>query len=96
MAPESIITKTYSSKSDVWAFGVTMVEIMTQDAPYPEEEGLAVVIGVTTQGRTPETPASCPASFADTLRQCWAFEPVGRPDFTDMFSVLAGAEQEFE
>jgi serine/threonine protein kinase len=34
MSPEAIIHRTYSQLSDVWAFGVTIFEIVTQEDPY--------------------------------------------------------------
>jgi serine/threonine protein kinase len=89
MAPECITLKQYSGKSDVWSFGVTMVEILTHDAPYPGEEGINVVIGVTTQGRTPEIPANCPLALGEIMRSCWAFEPTNRPDFSGIHASLA-------
>ena len=36
MSPESITKNQYSTKSDVWSFGVTIIEIWTQKIPYPE------------------------------------------------------------
>lgn len=38
MAPECF-QRQYSQKSDVWAFGVTVVEILTQNIPFPDMEG---------------------------------------------------------
>ena len=43
MAPECIKFGIYSLKSDVWAFGVTIVEILTHDKPYPDIAALQTV-----------------------------------------------------
>ena len=43
MSPESIIKNQYSTKSDIWSFGVTIVEIWTQKTPYPQLALLEVV-----------------------------------------------------
>ena len=43
MSPESIKKKQYSTKSDVWSFAVTIVEIWTQEKPYPQFAVLEVV-----------------------------------------------------
>ena len=43
MSPESITKKQYSTKSDVWSFAVTIVEIWTQEKPYPQFAVLEVV-----------------------------------------------------
>ena len=44
MSPESLLHAKYSTKSDVWSFGVTIVEIWTQDRPYPTYPMLKVVL----------------------------------------------------
>ena len=43
MAPESITDGKYSLKSDVWAFGVTIVEILSHREPYPQFQNMEVV-----------------------------------------------------
>ena len=43
MSPESITNNQYSTKSDIWSFGVTIVEIWTQQIPYPQLTLLEVV-----------------------------------------------------
>ena len=34
MSPESVLNREYSTKSDVWSFGVTVFEVLTQTDPY--------------------------------------------------------------
>ena len=46
MSPESITKNQYSTKSDVWSFGVTIIEIWTQDRPYPELSLFQVVSSI--------------------------------------------------
>ena len=43
MSPESISKNQYSTKSDVWSFGVTIVEIWSQQTPYPQLTLLEIV-----------------------------------------------------
>ena len=43
MAPECIKNRTYSLKSDVWAFGITIIEILTQSIPFKDFEIMEVV-----------------------------------------------------
>ena len=33
----------YSEKTDVWAFGITMLEILTREKPYGDKNPLSVV-----------------------------------------------------
>lgn len=44
MAPESIEYKQYSFKSDVWSFGVLLVEIATREGPYKNLDGKEIQI----------------------------------------------------
>ncbi len=38
MAPESLLSKEYSEKSDIWAYGCTIIEILNEGKdPYYEE-----------------------------------------------------------
>lgn len=40
MSPESISNKIYSTKSDIWGFGVVLFEIATKSEPHPQLEPL--------------------------------------------------------
>jgi serine/threonine protein kinase len=42
MAPESLTNLTYSEKSDVWSFGITVWEIVTRGEPYPDYSAVQV------------------------------------------------------
>ena len=43
MAPEVVRGTEYDTKSDIWSFAVTIVEIWTQQTPYPQLTLLEVV-----------------------------------------------------
>lgn len=46
MAPELIRDRLYGTKTDVWSFGATIIEIITRDVPFPDLEGLQVAAKV--------------------------------------------------
>ena len=81
MAPECISKKQYSVKSDVWAFGITCIELFTRTIPYPNLEALEVCIAVSRDGLKPDIPENCPQSFQSILQQCFEFKQENRPDF---------------
>lgn len=60
MAPESIIDRKYSIKSDVWSFGVLCWEVFTHGGkPYPELTADGAVNAVL-RGQRMECPLECP------------------------------------
>jgi len=38
MAKESIEHRRYSQKSDVWSYGITIIEMYIRSTPYPGED----------------------------------------------------------
>ena len=41
-APELLEQHKYSFKSDIWSFGITCIEILTRNDPYPQMKALNV------------------------------------------------------
>ena len=79
LAIESLQTQTFSSASDVWAFGVTMWEVMTLgESPYPGVENREVLILLIGGNRLAQ-PANCPDSVYRLMRTCWETDPEDRP-----------------
>ncbi|XP_078506245.1 tyrosine-protein kinase FRK-like [Lissotriton helveticus] len=84
MAPEVFESQRYSSKSDVWSFGVLLVEIMTYgEMPFPDINNEAYIRGLL-QGSPLPTPEDCPEGMADIMRLCWTRERMQRPSFKDL------------
>jgi mitogen-activated protein kinase kinase kinase 9 len=83
MAPESLANRVYSSKSDVWAWAVTVVEILTRREPYPD---LTVVqfasrFFVDNLNLLDALPSSTPPALREILQSAFAQDPAARPDF---------------
>eukprot|EP01122_Echinamoeba_exundans_P010757 TRINITY_DN4092_c0_g1_i1.p1 TRINITY_DN4092_c0_g1~~TRINITY_DN4092_c0_g1_i1.p1 ORF type:complete len:1750 (-),score=239.11 TRINITY_DN4092_c0_g1_i1:2239-7488(-) len=90
MPPESLRDRIYSEKSDVWAFGVTILEIVTAEDPYPGKDLLQIATGVRDGGLTPEDqiPKDCPDYLRELMEMCWAQQPSDRPTFSDIVAYL--------
>jgi abelson tyrosine-protein kinase 1 len=87
-APEGLAYNKFSSKSDVWAFGVLLWEIASYGkSPYPGVE-LANVYHLLDSGYRMECPDNCPANVYDMMRKCWQWEPVHRPSFEQISKDL--------
>ncbi|PRP80407.1 hypothetical protein PROFUN_11953 [Planoprotostelium fungivorum] len=85
MAPEAIVKKEYSSKSDVYSFSMTMWEILTEGVDlYAELSPVNTAIAVTTEGLrpivSPEVEAISPR-LVSIMKRCWHTLPGERPTF---------------
>ena len=95
MAVESLQRRAYSSKSDVWAFGVLLWEIMTLGfLPYhttgdDKEVAAAVIAGE----RLPK-PDNCPDDVYAIMQSCWQQKPKDRPDVAAVHAKLQEAFME--
>uniref|UniRef100_A0ABD2WEB8 Tyrosine-protein kinase receptor n=1 Tax=Trichogramma kaykai TaxID=54128 RepID=A0ABD2WEB8_9HYME len=82
MPPESFLDGIFTTKTDVWAFGVTCWEIMSFGyMPYTGCSNLEVMSMVTNGSRL-EKPAGCPDPVYAVMAQCWHSAPDKRPSFT--------------
>ncbi|CAD5229409.1 unnamed protein product [Bursaphelenchus okinawaensis] len=87
-APEGLAYNTFSTKSDVWAFGVLLWEIATYGmTPYPGVE-LSDVYSLLEKGFRMDIPAGCPDSVYRLMIQCWNWSPSDRPCFNDLHKSL--------
>ncbi|VDM57145.1 unnamed protein product [Angiostrongylus costaricensis] len=87
-APEGLAFNTFSTKSDVWAFGVLLWEIATYGmAPYPGVE-LSNVYSLLEKGFRMDSPPGCPPTVYRLMLQCWIWSPSDRPRFRDIHASL--------
>ncbi len=91
MAKECFYGK-FSTKTDVWAFGVTMWEIFTlaKDIPYEDMQDEELVVDATQ--KHPRTllakPTNCPANMYDVMLMCWKESPSDRATFETLYDTL--------
>lgn len=81
MALESLADHIYTTKSDVWSYGIVLWELVTSGAsPYP---GIAVqnLFHLLKQGYRMERPQNCSNELYQILRSCWQENPAHRPTF---------------
>ena len=70
MSPESINKRKFSVKSDVWAFGVLIWEVMTfGDPPFPNMAFMEVMNHVCNCNGHLEIPSLCPPELAIQLEK---------------------------
>lgn len=84
MAPESLYDNIYTTKSDVWSFGVLMWEIVTLGStPYPGMSGSEVMKKVK-EGQRLDKPEHCDREIYNTMFYCWDKDPTERPAFSQL------------
>ena len=87
-APEALKTQKFSSKSDMWSFGVLLWEIYSFGrVPYPRIP-LADVVKHVEKGYRMEAPEGCPKSIYDVMKKAWRIDPDERPSFRDIRMAL--------
>lgn len=93
-APEGLAYNKFSTKSDVWAFGILLWEIATYGmSPYPGVD-LTDVYHMLEKGYRMECPPGCPPKIYDLMRQCWQWVPGERPTFQEIHHALENMFQE--
>uniref|UniRef100_A0A4W6DKT3 Tyrosine-protein kinase n=1 Tax=Lates calcarifer TaxID=8187 RepID=A0A4W6DKT3_LATCA len=81
-APECINYFKFSSKSDVWSFGVLMWEAYSYgQKPYKGMKGNDVMQMIES-GKRMDAPMNCPPEMYDLMRTCWTYKADERPGFT--------------
>ncbi|XP_030851826.1 tyrosine-protein kinase SYK isoform X2 [Strongylocentrotus purpuratus] len=88
-APECIYKFKFSSKSDVWSYGVTLWEALSYGKrPYASMRGQELMQFIENGDRLSQ-PDRCPDDVYSLMRRCWLSEAKDRPGFGDIESVLS-------
>ncbi|XP_034557309.1 tyrosine-protein kinase receptor UFO [Notolabrus celidotus] len=91
IAIESLADRVYTTKSDVWSFGVTMWEIATRgQTPYPGVEN-SEIYDYLRQGNRLKQPPDCLDCIYSIMFSCWLLSPKDRPSFESLRCELEKA-----
>ena len=74
-APECLNERRYSRQSDVYAFAITLIEMLSQNGLYPGEDVLQIAIQVVQNGKRPEIPTRTNPQLAELIKKCWDQDP---------------------
>ncbi|XP_033970157.1 tyrosine-protein kinase TXK-like [Trematomus bernacchii] len=86
--PEVLHYSKYSSKADVWSFGVVMWEIYSEGAiPFECRSNVEVVMEITRGGRLYRPHRATQAVYSIMYR-CWHEKPQGRPSFSELLQDI--------
>lgn len=88
MAPECLSDHVYTTKSDVWSFGILLWEIVTLGwTPYPGMDPQTITRQVP-QGYRMEKPEHCRRELFHIMHYCWHQSPEERLTFTQVKDML--------
>ncbi|KAL5468995.1 hypothetical protein EMCRGX_G030158 [Ephydatia muelleri] len=98
MALESLMYFIFTTRSDVWSYGVLLWEIMTLGrAPYPGVENRELLEQIEEKGLKLTRPKPCPNAIFEVILKCIEHTPESRPTFAalkdKMCELLKQAEQ---
>ncbi|EXX51248.1 uncharacterized protein OCT59_003460 [Rhizophagus irregularis] len=88
IAPEVLDEKPYTFASDIYSFGIIMVEMSTGKPPYgnvPHDEKLALAI---CNGLRPRVSRGTPKCYIDLVNQCLDASPGKRPSSKEILKVI--------
>uniref|UniRef100_A0A9J7YNX4 receptor protein-tyrosine kinase n=1 Tax=Cyprinus carpio carpio TaxID=630221 RepID=A0A9J7YNX4_CYPCA len=88
MALESLLNNDFSSASDVWAFGVSLWELMTLgQTPYVDIDPFEMAAYLKDGYRIAQ-PINCPDELFAVMACCWALDLEERPKFQQLVQCL--------
>ena len=94
MSPEQVLGNTVDPRTDIWAYGVTLFEMLTQQLPFRGEHAPALMYSITN-----DEPRDCAGIRKDitegirlVCRRCLEKDPNDRPQSMEELAVILRAE----
>lgn len=93
-APEIFVNNACSFASDVYAFGLVVYEILTDEVPFQNLKTIDILIKVVQQSYRPDIKSkSIPSCYKNLITQCWSQDPRKRPSFNEIVNRLKKSEE---
>jgi len=92
MPPEVFQGFTYTTKSDVFSYGMVMWEILTNEQPYSKLNQFQI-LRLLDRGERPAIPPGSDTTYIKIMADCWAEKPDDRPPFTEILDRLLKYDQ---
>lgn len=93
MAPELLSTSSnYTSKIDVYAYGILLWELATGQTPYTGMDSRQIINQVLNNDIRPLLPPEVNPAMRDLITQCWDRDPDVRPSFDEIVKKFENLE----
>ena len=86
LSPEIINKQPYDSKTDIWALGVLLYELMTFKMPF-NAVSLPLLYNKINKGSYPNPPSTYSSELRDLLKRCLTVNPGNRPSIDDILKL---------
>jgi serine/threonine protein kinase len=91
LAPEITREEEFNEKSDIYAYGIILWELLTRKHPF-EDWGFNFMFeledAVKIEKKRPDLPSEAPEVLSKLVRTCWEDDPSVRPSFTEIMELL--------
>ena len=98
MAPEIISDGTYTTKVDVFSFGILFWVLHKHEQPHSHFNGptsaLLKAVANHNAPLRPELNADWPTRHANVMTLCWHADPNERPNFDEILQLISSNERE--
>ncbi|KAA0712546.1 Inactive tyrosine-protein kinase 7 [Triplophysa tibetana] len=92
---EAVCEDDFSTKTDVWSFGVLMWEVFSfGEMPYADLTDDKVLEALQEGKLKPSPPQGCPSRVYKLMAKCWAGSPKDRLSFSDIVTALSDLPSE--
>ncbi|RLN18738.1 serine/threonine-protein kinase STY46 [Panicum miliaceum] len=92
LAPEIIAgdpeTVSETWMSNVYSYGMVLWEMITGEEAYSTYSPVQAAVGIAACGLRPEIPRDCPPFLRSLMNRCWDNNPLKRPQFSEIISIL--------
>uniref|UniRef100_A0A0R3RJC0 Tyrosine-protein kinase n=1 Tax=Elaeophora elaphi TaxID=1147741 RepID=A0A0R3RJC0_9BILA len=97
LAPETMQNRIYSTKTDVWSYGIMVDgnlyvwEVYSEGCePYPSLSNIQTRAKIIVQNYRMDMPQGTPPEVTSLVSKCWAKNPNDRPSFAKIYEELKG------
>ena len=91
MAPELLKGKQCTKKSDIYAYGLILLELATRTIPFTGTKK-TLIPTLIKQGHIPNIPSSTPKNIATTIAYCCSYQPEERPIAGQLIALLQDSQ----
>ena len=85
--PEVEGKRIYTTKSDVYSYGIMLWELLTRRIPFDEFKNFEVPVKIM-KGKRPTIPPDSNSGYAQLLKRCWQHRAADRPTTKEVIDDL--------